>query len=264
MKFLLSSGLAYRCLTNLEIQQLALNLDYDGLELMMPPLRLTSHHKTDRDDKYSNLQALKGIHTPFLTFFKKDYSRSLDCAIRVAQATDVPLINTHPYSMRLMFGGRPAQEKAAAKIKKLEKNTGLTIAVEVMNKPRPPLSKLWRRYLQQPFKHPDEWVAYIKKHNLHATLDTTHIATWGLNPTDYIEKLGSRLCHVHFSDYKKAIDKEHLIPGTGDIDCEAFLKALRQVAPNITVTVELNPFDTKEEVAYNAQQSISYIQRALA
>lgn len=62
----------------------------------------------------------------------------------------------------------------------------------------------------------------------HVTLDTTHLASWGLNPMDVYSRLRSRVAHVHISNYDSASRAGHRAPQDGDVDLAAFVERLRR------------------------------------
>ena len=62
--------------------------------------------------------------------------------------------------------------------------------------------------------------------NLGVLLDTGHAQVVGESAVDAIESLGDRLYHIHIDDNRRARD-QHLVPGEGDFDFDAFVAALR-------------------------------------
>lgn len=70
------------------------------------------------------------------------------------------------------------------------------------------------------------------------TLDTTHLATWGLEPVDAYPRFQGRVRHIHLSNYNGA---EHRRPEVGRLRLDAFLARLVAGGYQGTVTIELGP-----------------------
>ena len=70
-------------------------------------------------------------------------------------------------------------------------------------------------------------------------------------PDDYIraiERLGPRLGHVHFSDGEKRTSEVHFAPGTGCLDLEGIVSALKKIGFQESVMLDLwlYPFPLEE------------------
>jgi sugar phosphate isomerase/epimerase/8-oxo-dGTP pyrophosphatase MutT (NUDIX family) len=75
----------------------------------------------------------------------------------------------------------------------------------------------------------------------HVTLDTTHVATWGLDPLEYYHDLRERIAHIHISNYDVASRVQHQPPQTGDFNLAALVSQLRQDGYTGQLVVEANP-----------------------
>lgn len=71
------------------------------------------------------------------------------------------------------------------------------------------------------------------------TFDSTHFATAKIDILAAYEQLRERVCHIHLSDFGE--DKEHRVPGRGDLPLDRFLAALATAGYDRVVTVELVP-----------------------
>jgi sugar phosphate isomerase/epimerase len=70
--------------------------------------------------------------------------------------------------------------------------------------------------------------------------DIGHANIWShLTPSEWVEKMGSRLAHVHLHDNHDDID-EHLPVGEGNIDFAPFFDTLYKVVPDVTVSLEVD------------------------
>ena len=72
----------------------------------------------------------------------------------------------------------------------------------------------------------------------HLTLDTTHLATWHLDPVEVYERFRTRIVHIHLSNFD---GEEHKLPQTGHLPLAEFLQRLRQYQYQGAVSVELRP-----------------------
>ncbi len=70
------------------------------------------------------------------------------------------------------------------------------------------------------------------------TLDTTHWATFGIQPLAAYEAAAGRVGHIHLSNYD---GREHRLPYEGDLDLGGFLERLASDGYHHTLTVELHP-----------------------
>lgn len=262
MRILLSSGLGYKTHTLAETEKLALSLGYDGLEIMPPPARLAPH-ETDRDTNYASITHAPVVHAIGDVYDQKRFRAALDATIPIAQTAGAIIINIHPPS--LAFGGRQNIIDGIGYLKEVEAKTGLTIAWEFLVDPNgthPSRQAFFKE--QQAYTSVDDYIKDVKEYNLAAALDTCHAGTWEKNPASLIELLGDNLAHVHFSDFDKKKKIEHIMPGRGHVELQEFLMTLQRHRPDITLTVELHPAGTKEEVITQAQASMEFITSALS
>jgi sugar phosphate isomerase/epimerase len=262
MRFLLSSGAAFRICTLKETQALAAELGYDGLELMLPPRNVPAQD-SDRDTDYEVLKKVPVVHAPNDLFDEARFVSALREGIDVARLIGAPAVNMHPPS--LSFGGRDNVRRGIEIIQQTQRESGLRVLYEVLVDPTGLSAERRASFKEtQAYYSVEEWVTDIEEYDLAATLDTCHIGTWGKDPAYYLQRLGSRLQHVHFSDYSRTQTKEHLVPGEGDVDLAGFLRTLAQTHPDITVTVEINPEDSVEGAREAARRSRDYIRGVLA
>ncbi len=262
MRILLSSGLGYKTHTLAEIEKLALSIGYAGLEIMPPPARL-SKEETDRDTNYANVTHAPVIHAIGDVYDQARFRAALDASIPIARAAGAQTINIHPPS--LAFGGRQNIIDGITYLKESEEKTGLIFTWEFLVNPQGTHPDRHAFFIeQQAYYSIADYVKDVKEYNLSATIDTCHAGTWDQNPALLVELLGENLAHVHFSDFDKDKKIEHIVPGTGHVELKEFLLAVQRHRPNITLTVELHPANTKEEVERQAKASIEFITTALA
>jgi sugar phosphate isomerase/epimerase len=92
----------------------------------------------------------------------------------------------------------------------------------------------------------------------HLTLDTTHLATWQLDPVEVYERFRTRIVHIHLSNFD---GEEHKLPQTGHLPLAEFLQRLRQYQYQGAVSVELRP-DVLE--AEDEKQVRAHLRRVVA
>lgn len=261
MKLLLSTGVGYLTHSLPEVEKMALALGYDGVEVVMPP-RHRGPKETMRDTSYDALSHAVSLHAPGDIYDQRRFRSALDDACEIAQMVHATTVVSHPAALRQ--GGRKNVTDAIEYIKKKQRETGLTIAYEVLVDPkglRPEEQESFRE--QQAYETLEEWVADVKEYDMDACLDTTHIGTWQVAPETLLDQLSTNLAHVHFGDYDAEKKIEHLVPGTGTMDLVPFLQALANTHQDITLTVELRPPTTVQAVENAARQSIEFINQAL-
>lgn len=261
MQILLSSGIACQTHSLRQTEQFARELGYDGIELMLPP-RHRRGGALETQGEITSLSTVRVVHAPNDFYDAARFRSSLTDALTAAQAVGAPVVTIHPASA--YFGGRRNVEQGIALIKDLERSSGIVIGYEVLARAVGTDSG-WHTHIakQQPYRTLAEWLGDVRRYHLAATLDTCHVATWGEDPARYIETLGKRLVHVHFSDYDQRGAREHLIPGHGGIALSSFLRTLADRAPEMTVTVEVNPCTTPAESVRSAHESIQFIRDAV-
>jgi sugar phosphate isomerase/epimerase len=75
----------------------------------------------------------------------------------------------------------------------------------------------------------------------HLVLDTTHLATWGLDPVAAYAQLRERVVHVHLSSYDPASDRGHGLPDKSDVPLAELLRQLARDGYPGAITLEGNP-----------------------
>jgi sugar phosphate isomerase/epimerase len=70
------------------------------------------------------------------------------------------------------------------------------------------------------------------------TMDTTHLGTWGLDPTDVYQQLHERVKHIHLSNYN---GQEHRRPEVGVLRLDRFLAHLVATRYTGAITIEVSP-----------------------
>jgi len=124
-------------------------------------------------------------------------------------------------------------------IKRYE-DIGVTVVLENVVEPDPsPMIELHDR---------------IDHRNLKFCLDTGHVNVWSkLPPALWIKRMGNRLAHMHIHDNNGRFD-EHLPMGRGNMDFNAVFRALHEIVPDITASLEV--MSDKPTIMANLEQMI--------
>ena len=72
------------------------------------------------------------------------------------------------------------------------------------------------------------------------TIDLSHAAIAQSDVIEMAERLGSRLRHVHLTDGSGSAKDEHLVPGRGMMNAQAFLEHLSRTPFDGDIVLEIN------------------------
>lgn len=220
------------------INQLALQMGFDGIELVM----LSRHQEEQHPDwTINDLEHVHAIHAPVAAYNHTGFASALNDAVSLADIFKSSVVNIHPPSAHEEYGGQDNLLDGLKLIASVQQKwPSIKICCEVL--PRPTTEK---HILQQAHDNPMKWQADIKAYGLHATLDTTHLSSWGEEPSSFIRLLGPRLTHLHLSDYLEVTEEQHVFPGEGNIRWANFFKTLKSEStkPAYVVIEPGNRFD---------------------
>ena len=93
----------------------------------------------------------------------------------------------------------------------------------------------------------------------HLTLDTTHLATWGLDVVAVYRRWRKRVIHVHLSNFSGG--REHLLPSQGQVPLAELLRLLAEDGYAGSVSVELHPEALEAE---DEGKVLAHLRRELA
>ncbi len=246
MRFIFSTGSLYTYGVN-RCFELAEQAGFDGIELMIDHrwdtrqpdylLRLAARHRLP----------ILAVHTPLegaaIRGWPADRVGQVRATVELAEALRAEVV-VHHLPLRLRIGwlragpwllpaplpGRdPYSEWLTHAYPAFQQTTAVTLCIENL----PAVRLLGRRV------NPGRWnTPAAIGHFPHLTLDTTHLGTWGLDPTAVYEQLGGRVRHVHLSNFD---GKEHRRPEAGRLGLDRFLARLAADGFGGTVTLELSP-----------------------
>jgi sugar phosphate isomerase/epimerase len=210
----------------------AASVGYDAVEVMVGVDGLSQQVEAVRQLSVHHDMPISAIHAPCLLFTQRVWGtepwgklyRSADMAHAVGAGTVV----VHPPF-------RWQKEYAAgfvAGIERLEKETGLSFAVENMYPWKASSRRGVEMYL--PGRDPsDEPYA-------NTTIDLSHAAIAGDDIVEMAQRLGPRLRHIHLTDGTGSAKDEHLVPGRGTTGADRFLQHLAGSGFDGEIIVEIN------------------------
>jgi sugar phosphate isomerase/epimerase len=234
---------------------LAKGAGFDGIEVLVD-----GRWDTRQADYLKRLMDRHGLpivslHSPFhlrrIPGWEQDPLWRLKRTVELAEDLGARVVVAHPprgwlrISLRVMgastqrgfwvglplswFVGRPYARWLCDELESFQRETEVTVAVENMPCRRiGPLSfdlyQMARLETLERFRH--------------LTLDTTHLATHGIDIIQAYERLAGRVAHVHLSNYN---GREHRLLQDGHLPLADFLHRLSQDGYRGIVTLEVQP-----------------------
>jgi sugar phosphate isomerase/epimerase len=231
---------------------IAERVGFDGIELVISPevdwrgagyvRRLSQEHALPVLSVHPPLVQYPGWSGSFNTIVP-----FLGRALRVTQEVDARLLVVHlPRSRNLNSGvGREFLEEVVAAQSRLN-GDGTRISLE--NR-----AYFVERARSLILSMPDELLAFADEHDLSLTLDTSHLASWGLDLIESSAAFRGRMVNVHLSDLREvspwlerhpglhSYAKQHQLLGDGRLPLREFLGGLARDGYEGLVTLELSP-----------------------
>ncbi len=247
MKFLFSTGSLYtysieRCF------DLAARSGFDGIELMVDQRWDTRqpdflHRLSDRHEL-----PILAVHAPFTDVpgWPSGQPALISESVQLAEALGASVVIHHlpvriGYVLLLRGGKRTFiptpgingegeyRRWLEGDYAALQAQTEVSLCIENM----PARHFLGRRFNGHTWNTPDELMHFPT-----LTMDTTHLGTWGLEPSDIYDHWGKQVGHIHLSNYD---GREHQLPQRGRLKLNELLAKLSAAAYGGAVTLELHP-----------------------
>jgi sugar phosphate isomerase/epimerase len=234
---------------------LAEEAGFDGVEVLVD-----GRWDTRQADYLKHLMDRHGLpvvslHSPFhliqVPGWEQDSIWRLKRTVELAEALGARVVVAHPplgwlrISLRVTgaskkrgfwvglplswFVGRPYARWLCGELETFQKGTGVIVAVE--NMPHRRIGLLGFDLYQM------SRLESLERFR-HLTLDTTHLATHGIDIIQTYERLAGRVAHVHLSNYN---GREHRLLQDGHLPLADFLRRLNQDGYRGIVTLELQP-----------------------
>jgi sugar phosphate isomerase/epimerase len=262
MRFALSTGSLYTYGLD-RIFALAAEAGFDGLEVLVDPRFDTRQpvYLLRLMERYG--LPIVSVHAPFrpkrLPAWPKTQAESIAATAEIARAVGAEVMIIHlPYWKERAYARWLRDDLKAWR----RANPSPVIAVENMPLkwvrwwPFAPLD-LWR------MNRLEEWEAFA-----HLMLDTTHLATKGLDPLVTYERVREWVVHVHLSNarWEGRRVREHRRLEDGFLPLDALISRLAQGGYDGIATVELHPdaleAEDEEKVRLHLRQQVDFCRRA--
>jgi sugar phosphate isomerase/epimerase len=236
---------------------LARRLGYDGIELMVGVDPASADvDAVQRLSEYHEVPVL-AVHAPTLLLTQRvwgpDPWEKLDRSAMAAHQLGADVVVLHP-----PFRWQRAYAAGFTEgVRRLEKSTGITFAVENMFPWRGPGGGEVRAYAPS-------WDCASLDCD-HLTLDLSHAATARQSSVAMLADWGERLRHVHLTDGTAGSADQHLLPGDGDQDAAGFLRELVRTGFTGHVVVEVKTRGLSRRERSNALEvSLNFARHHLA
>ncbi len=230
--------------------QSARKLGLDGVEIICDPDEATHDKASLKAMIEEHRVPVMCLHSPFayqtLKAWKPGPVAYIEQTVRLAEEIGADHVVVHLperfWFRRLTLGAKelrlPRLSAHGKEVKKwiddgglggLQQETPVEICIE--NLPRlvdlfPPDWLIW-------WNSPNEWA---RVHD-YLTLDTTHWGTHGIDPLEAYRAGGSRIRHIHLSNF--ANGRQHLPPHLGELDLRALLQQLARDSFSGQIVIEL-------------------------
>lgn len=225
---------------------------YDGVELLVDDRWDTRQPPYLRRLMQDTGVPIHSVHSPFVPIptWPRDEIGRVKTALALAEELGAHVLNVHVprrlsdltlsalgKTYRFPFLPAPPDQPRFTRwlmdggLDETQRATQVTIAVENL----PARRFLGRRLDVHAL---NTWPELSLLHKL--CLDTTHCGTWGVDPTQILDRLGGRVVHVHLSDFNGR--HQHQPIGAGHLPLGPFLEQLVARRYAGSIVVELTPF----------------------
>ena len=146
------------------------------------------------------------------------FGESLDAAVELDASIVVVHASVEPIDPAERTRRLVQAKRALTEFQPLCQEAGRRIAVELL--PRTCLANTVEEIL--------ELIDGLDEDTFGVCLDTNHLMDRHATLSDEVRRLDGRLITTHLSDYH-GVDEQHLMPGKGILDWEAFMEALAEI-----------------------------------
>ncbi len=236
----------------------AASLGYDAVEVMVGMDALSQQVSAVSQLSAHHEVPISAVHAPCLLFTQRVWGTEpwgkLERSAEMAHEVGAEVVVVHPPFRWQKDYARGFVTGIAA----LEESTGIAFAVENMYPWRASSRRGIEMYLPG-------WDPSGESY-AHTTVDLSHAAIAGDDPTEMARRLGSRLRHVHLTDGSGSAKDEHLVPGRGATGAAGFLRHLASVGFAGEVVLEINTrrCRTRAEREADLRESLDFAREHLA
>ncbi|MFC6153990.1 sugar phosphate isomerase/epimerase family protein [Nocardioides yefusunii] len=239
----------------------AAELGYDSVEVMVGMDRLAQQASALAQLVDHHQMPVSAVHAPCLLWTQRVWGTEpwgkLERSAKLAQVLGAPSVVVHPPF-------RWQKEYAAGfagGIARLEDETGIDFCVENMYPWRATARGRDLRGMEMYLPH---WDTSLGPY-AHTTIDVSHAAIAGDDVIAMAERMGSRLQHIHLTDGTGSAKDEHLVPGRGHMQVDAFLRHLVATGfdGNVVVEITTRKADSREERLADLRESLEFAREHL-
>lgn len=211
--------------------ELAAELGYDGIELMVWNDQISQDPAAVRQLKHKYGVPVLSIHAPCLFVTQRVWGQ--DPWLKVERsAAAAALLKAHTVALHPPFRWqRSYAAEFAEGVRAIEEEFQINVAVENMF----PL-RLGERPLRT---YAPGWDVVLQGHASY-TLDTSHTSVSRSDAMQMALDMGSALKHLHIADGTGRNSDEHLVPGRGNQPCAEVLRYVADLPSCTAVIVEVN------------------------
>ncbi|MBA2560089.1 MAG: sugar phosphate isomerase/epimerase [Propionibacteriales bacterium] len=237
--------------------ELAARLGYDAVEVMVGVDPLSQDIGAIRHLVDYHQIPVCAVHAPCLLITQRVWGSEPWAKLRrsaeMADAMGADTVVVHPPFRWQHDYARDFIAHIAA----LETDTGIAFAVENMYP--------WRASKRELQAYAPGWNP-VDHGYANVTIDLSHSSTSGTDPLDMVDRLGSRLKHVHMADGSGSAKDEHLVPGHGTQPCRELLELLALQGFPGSIVIEINTRRSTTRAARQADlaESLAFTRLNLA
>ena len=253
MRFILSTGSLYNDSVD-RVFALAAEAGFDGIELMVDERWDTRQADFLKQVATNHALPIHALHSPFNRncrgWGESEFGAIARTAELAAELGAQVVIHHLPMRVSLAFlqtgkrtirlpnpfdsSNRQYVDWLNESYQVLQASTGVLLCIENM----PAVRALGMR-ANAPFWNPRNRATLDQITRFpNITLDTTHLATWGLDPLEAYNRWGERVKHIHLSNFDGS---EHRRPENGSLRLDALLARLAADRYRFSVSLEMQP-----------------------
>lgn len=235
----------------------AAELGYDAVEVMVGMDAISQQISAVRRLSEQHGIGICAVHAPCLLFTQRVWGTEpwgkLQRSAEMAREVGADVVVVHPpFRWQREYAAGFVEGIAA-----LEESTGLAFAVENMYPWRATARRAMEVYL--PGIDPSE------EEYANLTLDLSHAAIARHDARELADRMGERLRHVHLTDGSDSAKDEHLVPGRGRMQADAFCRQLASngFAGHVVLEINTRRCDTTEERVADLRESLEFAREHL-
>ena len=239
----------------------AAELGYDAIEVMVGIDGLSQQTSALRQLSAHHDVPVCAVHAPCLLFTQRVWGLEpwgkLQRSAEMASDLGADVVVVHPpFRWQRDYAAGFVDGIAA-----LEASTGIAFAVENMYPWRASTRRGRERGLEM---YLPGWDPSDEEY-ANTTIDLSHAAIARSDVVEMADRMGDRLRHVHLTDGSGSAKDEHLVPGRGMMEAEAFLRHLagRDFTGHVVLEINTRRCSTRAERETDLRESLEFAREHL-